>query len=199
MKGRAYKDEEPHGKAGRFGGSSKPVGNNSKAAAMKKKKKNVTRLGGGGLSLEAFANIKSTSNRNQYNPALIKKKREFYKNAKYISKYKKSLKHLSEQNDPSAVKPSEDTNLMDESNKRNKKNKNRGSSSLRELYEKKHEEEERARKEREAIMQAKKEEREKAEARRKAERAKMFKKTRSGQPVMKYRIEHLLQSIQGSN
>ncbi|XP_030462913.2 rRNA-processing protein FYV7 [Syzygium oleosum] len=201
MKGRAYKDEAPHGKWGRFGGSSKPAGNNSKAAAMKKKKENVMRLGGGGggLSLEAFANIKSTSNRNQYNPALIKKQKEFYKNAKYISKYKKSLKHLSEQNDPSAVKPSEDVKETEESNKRNKKNKKGGSSSLRELYEKKREEEEIARKEREAIIQAKKEEREKAEARRKAERVKMFKKTRSGQPVMKYRIEHLLQSIQGSN
>ncbi|XP_030552489.1 uncharacterized protein LOC115756736 [Rhodamnia argentea] len=198
MKGRAYKDEEPHGKGGRFGGSSKPVTNNGKAA-MKKKKKNIMRLGGGGLSLEAFANIKSTSNRNQYNPALIKKQREFYKNAKYVSKYKKSLKHLSEQNDPLAVKPSEDTKEMDESNKRNKKNKKSGSSSLRELYEKKHEEDERARKEREAIIQAKKGEREKTEARRKAERAKMFKKTRSGQPVMKYRIEHLLQRVQGLN
>ncbi|XP_039154694.1 rRNA-processing protein FYV7 isoform X2 [Eucalyptus grandis] len=196
MKGRAGKDGEPRGKGGRFfGGSSKPAGSSNKAAAMKKKKQNVTRLGGGGLSLEAFANIKSTTNRNQYNPALIKKKREFYKNAKYISKYKKSLKHLSEPNDPSAVKPSEE---MDKSKKRNK-NEKRGSNSLRELYEKKREEEEIARKEREVVAQAKKEEREKAEARRKAERVKMFKKTRSGQPVMKYRIEHLLQSMQGSN
>ncbi|KAK3415597.1 hypothetical protein EUGRSUZ_H01207 [Eucalyptus grandis] len=196
MKGRAGKDGEPRGKGGRFfGGSSKPTGSSNKAAAMKKKKQNVTRLGGGGLSLEAFANIKSTTNRNQYNPALIKKKREFYKNAKYISKYKKSLKHLSEPNDPSAVKPSEE---MDKSKKRNK-NEKRGSNSLRELYEKKREEEEIARKEREVVAQAKKEEREKAEARRKAERVKMFKKTRSGQPVMKYRIEHLLQSMQGSN
>ncbi|KAL3725455.1 hypothetical protein ACJRO7_030477 [Eucalyptus globulus] len=199
MKGRAGKDGEPRGKGGRFfGGSSKPAGSSNKAAAMKKKKQNVTRLGGGGLSLEAFANIKSTTNRNQYNPALIKKKREFYKNAKYISKYKKSLKHLSEPNDPSAVKPSEDTKEMDKSEKRNK-NEKRGSNSLRELYEKKREEEEIARKEREVVAQAKKEEREKAEARRKAERVKMFKKTRSGQPVMKYRIEHLLQSMQGSN
>lgn len=71
--------------------------------------------------------------------------------------------------------------------------------SLRELYEKKHEEEEKERMEREAIIQAKKEEREKADARRKATRQMMFKKTRSGQPVMKYRIEHILESLQGAS
>lgn len=70
--------------------------------------------------------------------------------------------------------------------------------SLRELYEKKQEEEENERTEREAIIQAKKEEREKANARRKATRQMMFKKTRTGQPVMKYRIEHLLESLQGA-
>lgn len=36
---------------------------------MMKKKKNMVRLGGGGLSLEAFANAKSMNN--NYNPALI--------------------------------------------------------------------------------------------------------------------------------
>lgn len=71
--------------------------------------------------------------------------------------------------------------------------------SLKDLYEKKREEEEKARIEKEAIFQAKREKREKAEAQRKATREKMFKKTRFGQPVMKYRIEHLLQSIQNSN
>lgn len=81
-----------------------------------------------------------------------------------------------------------------------KKNKKKsGSYSLKELYEKQHEEKEKARIERESVIKAKKEEREKAEARRKAEREKMYKKTRHGQPVMKYRIEHLLQTIQGSN
>ena len=70
--------------------------------------------------------------------------------------------------------------------------------SLEELYKKKHEEKEKERMEREAVLRAKKEEREKAEARRKAMREKMLKKTRKGQPVMKYRIEHLLETIQGS-
>ena len=69
---------------------------------------------------------------------------------------------------------------------------------LQELYEKKHGEQEKDRIEREAMMQAKKEEREAAEARRRALKEKMYKKTRSGQPVMKYRIEHMLEAIQGS-
>ena len=82
--------------------------------------------------------------------------------------------------------------------KKNKNKKRDGSHSLQQLYEKKREEEERARIEREAIIQAKREERERAESQRKAAREKMFKKTRKGQPILKYRIEHLLQTIQGS-
>ncbi|EEF41642.1 rRNA-processing protein FYV7 [Ricinus communis] len=176
--------------------------NGTKSMDMKKKKKkNMMRLGGQGLSLEVFANAKSSSS--HYNPAVIKKQREFYKNAKYVSKFKKKIKQQQSQPDnlSSAVKSLEDKD--DESGedrnmvKKNKKKKN-GSHSLRELYEKQHQEKEKARTEREAIIKAKKEEREKAEAHRKAEREKMFKKTRHGQPVMKYRIEHLLQTIQGS-
>jgi hypothetical protein len=49
-----------------------------------------------------------------------------------------------------------------------------------------------------ALNEAKMEEREKAEARRKSAREKMFKKTQAGQPVMKYRIEHLLETIEKS-
>lgn len=78
-------------------------------------------------------------------------------------------------------------------NKRSKKN----ARSLQELYEKKREEEEKARMEREAMIQAKEDERQKAEARRRALKEKMLKKTKSGQPVMKYRIEHILETIQG--
>lgn len=66
---------------------------------------------------------------------------------------------------------------------------------MREEYEKKHAEDEKARIEREAIIQAKKEERAKAEAKRKVQREKLFKKTKSGQPVMKYRIEQLLEGL----
>lgn len=165
----------------------------------KKKKKNIQRLGGTALSLEAFANAKSTNQ--HHNPAFKKKQREFYKNAKYVSKYRKSLKqHTSQQNHASSsVKPSQDKNETKDGSEINISLKKKNKQSLEELYEKKHDEEERARRERDAIFQAKKEEREKAEAQRKELRSKMFKKTRHGQPVMKYRIEHLLQTIQGSS
>ncbi|KAF8401547.1 hypothetical protein HHK36_012489 [Tetracentron sinense] len=166
-----------------------------KINASKSIKKNKKRLGGGGLSLEVFANAKSKSE--NYNPSLIKKQREFYKNAKYVSKYKKSLKQQSgpENCNSTATKPLEDGNRTGNAKRMNNKN---SLNSLREMYEKKHEEEEKARIESEALVRAKKDERERAEARRKDLKGKMFKKTRSGQPVMKYRIEHLLQSIQGS-
>lgn len=164
----------------------------------KNKKKNLQRLGGTGLSLEAFANAKSRQN--SYNPALLKKKREFYKNAKHVSKYKKLLKQQNQPNDqPSSVEPVEvnESGSTGKTSREDKKNR-KGSYSLQELYLKKHEEQEKERMEREAIFKAKKEEREKAESRRKGLREKMFKKTRKGQPVMKYRIEHLLETIQGS-
>lgn len=80
----------------------------------------------------------------------------------------------------------------------NKNSKNYGIPSLKEMYEQKHEKKERTKIEMEALNQAKMEEREKAEARRKAAREKMFKKTHAGQPVMKYRIEHLLETIEKS-
>ncbi|KAJ7972897.1 rRNA-processing protein like [Quillaja saponaria] len=167
--------------------------------AKKKKKKNMMRLGGGGLSLDVFANAKSKNN--GYNPALIKKQREFYKNAKQVRKFKNSLKQQSEQTDSSRAKrPLEDENEGedDKKMKRHQNRKKRGNFSMEELYEKKHEEKEKARMEWEASIQARKEAIEKAEARRKAIREKMFKKTRMGQPIMKYKIEHLLESIQGS-
>lgn len=91
-----------------------------------------------------------------------------------------------------------ETEKAGEMNQRYKKNKRSSAQSLREVYEQKHEEEEKAKMEREAIVRAKKEERERTESRRKAVREKMLKKTRSGQPVMKYRIQHLLETIQGS-
>ncbi|KAJ8559287.1 hypothetical protein K7X08_003345 [Anisodus acutangulus] len=165
-----------------------------------KKKKNVQRLGGGrgGLSLEAFANAKTKSN--TYNPAIIKKQREFYKNAKCVSKYKKIVKQQGEQLEPSDGARQHKDEEIGKADKVDKKNKNQKNNarSLRELYERKREEEEKSRMERDAIILAKKEERQKAESRRKALREKMLKKTRSGQPVMKYRIEHILETLQGS-
>ncbi|XP_047327652.1 stress response protein NST1 [Impatiens glandulifera] len=171
-----------------------------------KMKKNLKRMGGGGLSLEAFVNAKSRND--QYNPSLIKKQREFYKNAKCIRKYKK-LKQQDPQNDPSAsiskmenlVIPHEQhEEKLEEASKPYQKNrKNRKSErSLNELYERKREEDEKAKAEMEAIVKAKREGRERAESRRKDLKEKMLKKTKSGQPVMKYRIEHMLESIKAS-
>ncbi|RWW46190.1 hypothetical protein BHE74_00047899 [Ensete ventricosum] len=147
MKRREVRDG---GGGGSEEGTSKEFGKNR----WKRQKRNEQRLGGKGLSLEAFANAKSRPS--GYNPADGDKT----ENSQMRSKTKKK-------------------SLL----------------SLREEYEKKHTEVEKAKTEREAIIQAKKEERAKAEARRKAEREKMFKKTRSGQPVMKYRIEHLLEGL----
>ncbi|CAH9133945.1 unnamed protein product [Cuscuta epithymum] len=169
-------------------------------SAKKNMKKNMQRLGGKGLSLEAFVNAK-TSNGN-YNPSLIKKQKEFYKNAKFVKKYKKMVKQQGDHSASSVSKRiTEELNEggeagnVDQNNDTSKRYKPR---SLKELYEKKREEEEKARMEREATIQAKREERKRAEERRKQTRQNMFKKTRSGQPVMKYRIEHLLQTLQGS-
>lgn len=191
-------DEEVRGqKDQRFNGP------DSRRNMKTKMRRNIQRLGGRGLSLEAFANVKS--GRSSYNPSLIKKQREFYKNAKYVRKYKKSLKQGEQQQNPIPSArlleqvdhygtEGDDTQI----NQKRKKNKKKNAPSLKELYENKREEEEKARMEREASFKAKEEQRRRTEARRKALRAKMLKKTKSGQPVMKYRIEHMLETLQGS-
>ncbi|KAL0389586.1 UNVERIFIED_CONTAM: hypothetical protein Scaly_0315700 [Sesamum calycinum] len=129
---------------------------------------------------------------------VYQKQREFYRNAKYLQKFKRSIKQQQQLDIPStSERPSGGENGAREGdndlnkNKRNKKN----AQSLQELYQKKREEEEKARMEREAMIQAKKEEQQKAEARRRALKEKMLKKTKSGQPVMKYRIEHILEQF----
>ncbi|KAM0894017.1 hypothetical protein ACQ4PT_024753 [Festuca glaucescens] len=165
------------------------------------KKRNEQRLGGkgGALSLAAFANAKSRNT--GYNPALIKKQKEFYRNAKLISKYKKSRKQQDQSNCPPSFPIREEGgDDAKDAPKPHDKMKKRTSQSLNVEYEKKRVEDEKERRERDAIIQAKKEEREKSEAKRKELREKMFKRTRSGQPVMKYRIEHLLETaIESSN
>ncbi|KAF9620152.1 hypothetical protein IFM89_010811 [Coptis chinensis] len=169
---------------------------NSKSVMMNKK--NQKRLGGGGLSLAAFANAKSRNN--NYNPALIKKQREFYKNSKCVNKYKKSLKQQSElQNSPSVAMRILEEEETKSSGNMDKKSKKKNKQSVEKLCLNKRQEEEKARLEKEASFQTKKEARERTEAQRKELRSKMYKKTKFGQPVMKYRIEHLLESIQGSN
>ncbi|GAA0176420.1 hypothetical protein LIER_29416 [Lithospermum erythrorhizon] len=178
-------------------------------------KKNMQRIGGRALSLNAFANAKTFNK--DYNPSIIKKKKEFYRNAKFIKKYKKSVKQQEhqldnvgtsmnqheKQNNPAMGDSFEENgNETGNAYKFNKKTKGREKNSafsLKEVYRKKCEEEEKARMEREALIQEKKEGKQKAEARRKDLREKMFKKTGKGQPVMKYRIEHLLETIQHSS
>uniref|UniRef100_A0A0E0RIA0 rRNA-processing protein FYV7 n=1 Tax=Oryza rufipogon TaxID=4529 RepID=A0A0E0RIA0_ORYRU len=155
--------------------------------------------GGGALSLAAFAYAKSRNT--GYNPALIKKQKEFYKNAKLISKYKRSKKQQNQSSNPPPFPiPKEGGDDANNASKLHSKKKKRVAPSLNEEYEKKRAEDEKAKKEREAIIQAKREERERSEARRRDLREKMFKKTRSGQPVMKYRIQHLLETaLESSN
>ncbi|CAJ1879649.1 unnamed protein product [Sphenostylis stenocarpa] len=173
--------------------------NHNEKKRMMMRRKNISRLGGGGLSLDTFANAKSKNN--HYNPALIKKQREFYKNAKNVNKFKKLLKQQNQQNGPTLPQGHEENvNETDEYKDKSEERRRMKSSafSLEELYKKQHEEKEKERMEREAVLRVKKEEREQAEGRRKTMREKMLKKTRRGQPVMKYRIEHLLETIQGS-
>ncbi|KAF2553728.1 hypothetical protein F2Q68_00035128 [Brassica cretica] len=67
-----------------------------------------------------------------------------------------------------------------------------------EVYKQTREVMEKARMEREAALQAKKEAKEEAESLRRVAKGKMMRKTRHGQPVMKYRTEHLLESIKKS-
>lgn len=118
-----------------------------------------------------------------------------------ISKYKRSRKQQNHSNNPPQFPiPEEGSHDAKDAPKPHITNKKRTAQSLKEVYEKKRAEDEKAKKERDAIMQAKEEEREKSEAKRKDLREKMFKKTRSGQPVMKYRIEHLLETaLESSN
>ncbi|XP_066356972.1 rRNA-processing protein FYV7-like [Miscanthus floridulus] len=160
------------------------------------RRRNEQRLGvggGGALSLAAFASAKSRNT--GYNPALIKKQREFYKNAKLISKYKKTKKQQSQSSNHPEIPIHEDGgDTAQDVPKPYHKGKKRTPHSLKEEYEKKRSEDEKAKKERDAIILAKREHQEKSEAKRKELREKMFKKTRSGQPVMRYRIEHLLEA-----
>lgn len=122
------------------------------------------------------------------------KQKEFYKNAKYVSKFRKSVKQhnlyvKNETGESSKVDVVDDDKQKGKSNKR---------ISMEEVYKQTREEMEKVRMEREATIQAKKEAKEEAEARRKVAKGKMMRKTRHGQPVMKYRIEHLLESIKKS-
>ncbi|KAI0504016.1 hypothetical protein KFK09_014963 [Dendrobium nobile] len=164
---------------------------------IRNRKKNEKRIGGKALSLAAFANAKSRPS--GYNPSFIKKQREFYRNAKCINKFKKSVKRDSQFEErrhslPNIEATNEDDENVLKSRKINKKKKT-SLKALGEEVEEKRAEAEKLRMEREAMIQAKKEERAKAEAKRKFLRDNMSKRTRSGQPVMKYRIQHILEGL----
>ncbi|XP_066359901.1 rRNA-processing protein FYV7-like [Miscanthus floridulus] len=187
-------DGAPAGESGSGGGFKKGKGKGRWGGGSRRRNEQRLGVGGGGaLSLAAFASAKSRTT--GYNPALIKKQREFYKNAKLISKYKKTKKLQSQSNNHHEIPIHEDGgDAAQDVPKPHHKGKKRTAHSLKEEYEKKRAEDEKAKKERDAVIQAKREHREKSEAKRKELREKMFKKTRSGQPVMRYRIEHLLET-----
>ncbi|KAG6431875.1 hypothetical protein SASPL_103445 [Salvia splendens] len=95
-------------------------------------------------------------------PASSAKQREFYKNAKYVKKYKKSINQQEHQSTPSTAQVlSEGENGGGHASQKKMKYK-KNARNLQELYEKKHGEQEKDRIGREAMMQAKKEEREAA-------------------------------------
>ncbi|KAH0890585.1 hypothetical protein HID58_053014 [Brassica napus] len=158
------------------------------------RKKNMKRLGGGGLSLQTFANLKSKNS--HYNPAFIK----FYKNAKYVSKFRKSMKQHDKEVKLQSFREEDETGdssrvVGDDDKRKGKSHKRIG---VDEVYKQTREVMEKARMEREAALQAKREAKEEAESLRRVAKGKMMRKTRHGQPVMKYRIEHLLESIKKS-
>lgn len=220
-------------------GGAKPQDLGPKGKAFKHKHKH---LGGKGLSLPAFANAKTKA---AFNPAELRKQKEYYKNAKNVKKYRQLVKRLDDKgqidqlqidtttsefgNDKTEVKEKTKTikehpyisdvydneeavatgdrkvNGKDMSGcyqKHKSKNSHKSKSTLekmREDYEKQQQEKEQLRKEREAAVAAKRATQEKAEAKRKDMKSKMCRRTKSGQPIMKFRMEHLLDRIQNSN
>eukprot|EP00250_Pteridium_aquilinum_P003819 c14098_g1_i1 orf=78-653(+) len=182
-----------------------------------KKRKSRQRLGGGGgLSLPAFVNAKSKP---RLNPADVRKKREHYENAKKVKKYRKLVKHTPHQEQKTSTEesiggsntdkyivhvPTSDSNasqqrLTSDFVKKTKclSGKRRNAlEGLRQDFIKKKQEEDRVKAERMEALKVKEEARIKATQRRKDFKAKMFKRTNSGQPLMKHRLQHILESLQ---
>ncbi|KAI5071680.1 hypothetical protein GOP47_0013931 [Adiantum capillus-veneris] len=171
---------------------------------------------GGGLTLPAFVNAKSKP---RFNLADLRKKDKEFEDAKTIKKYKKLVKGSPREE----VRPifEEFSGVLGAEGKAtpvSKSNSNRFQGShtalfvrkeghgpnkgknaleaLRKDYVKKKEEEDRLKAERLEALKAKEEVRSKALQTRKNLKAKMFKRTNSGQPLMKHRLEHILDSIQ---
>ncbi|KAL2652177.1 hypothetical protein R1flu_020305 [Riccia fluitans] len=195
---------------------------------FKPKGKAKKKLGGGGLSLEAFVGAKSKP---AVNPAQIREHREFYQNAKKVQKYKKLVKQLNEQGrgtnaeqtqqgqdevanggdesrghkrsgavrKPQFIKGNQSLQFKMQRKMEKKERGERGPSQVEKLragIELKRQQEEEERKEREEQFAREKEIREKALRHRKEVQDKMRKRTGRGQPVMKHRMEHLLETIQ---
>lgn len=197
----------------------------SREGKLKGKLKNQQWLKKHGILSQGFGNAKAQGS---YNPHLIKKQRELYRNAKLIKKFKKSVKQQNPENSALKVPVTEmdDTEIeLDGEDQRKqilpvdkesrglhedvqqeqiqlddqkRRKKNKTLQCVREEYERRRAEEEKAKMEREAIAKARQEEKERAMAKRKELRGHMFKKTRSGQPVMKFRIQHMLDGITGN-
>ncbi|KAH7283361.1 hypothetical protein KP509_34G003300 [Ceratopteris richardii] len=182
-----------------------------------KDKKSRQRLGGigGGLTLPAFVNAKS---RPRFNPAEIRKRREQFEDAKKIRKYRKLLKSLPQQEQRNNMEESSDVeakipiqvvsndNTIQQKNPSDLVKKERRVLTkrsnilevLRKDYLKKKEEEDRLKAERMEALKLKEEQRVKAFQERKNLKSKMFKRTKSGQPLMKHRLQHVLECIQQS-
>ncbi|CAN6980612.1 unnamed protein product [Brassica oleracea var. botrytis] len=135
------------------------------------------------------------------NRLVAEKQTEFYKNAKYVSKFRESMKQHDKEVKLQSFREEEDETgesskvVGDDDKRKGNSHKRIG---VEEVYKQTREDMEKSRIEREAALQAKKEAKEEAESRRRVAKGKMMRKTRHGQPVMKYRIEHLLESIKKS-
>ncbi|CAN5963013.1 unnamed protein product [Sphagnum jensenii] len=157
----------------------------------KNKKRNLLGGGGGGLSLEALAFCK---NKPFATASQIRKQRELYQNAKKVQKYRKTVKHLAEEGhkfEPCIGLTTSDAEVET----RGRVQVQSKLEKLRQQSEKKEEEEKLRTEKREAIARQQ-EACDKAQCERKDAQRKMRKKTQRGQPVMKHRIEHLLDTLQ---
>ncbi|MCO5558948.1 hypothetical protein L7F22_012539 [Adiantum nelumboides] len=158
------------------------------------KEKIRQRLGsaGGSITLPAFVNAKSKP---RFNPAVLRKKSKQFENAKTIKKYKKLANCLPNEEGFSGVPVTEQKVTHVSKRYGPTKGKNVIEALRKDFVEKK-EEKDRLRAERLEALKIKEEARAKALQVRKNLKAKMFKRTSSGQPLMKHRVQHILDSIQ---
>lgn len=175
------------------------------------------RLGGKGLSLDAFVRAKGKP---RYNPSDIRKHREHYENAKKVKTYRTMIKQIPqlEQDAQKDIGMQEErldynanvlgcnSSFTRESHPqakrlpahKNKKWKN-GNNTLERMrhdYMERKQDEEKLKQAREEAQREKDEADKMALKKRKELKVKMFKKTSTGQPLMKHRLEHILERLQ---